>query len=260
MSNKTNIYRFRETAGSDQAGELIADGAITPGQYVYEVGGLIKRWETASVAAPSALFADDRHFQGTTGVDIDADYTTAQTAFYSQYLPGDVVNCWLATSQTVSVDSHLTPDAVGNFTVATAIVAASLDTGVVGNNNAITFTAVDAGAFGNTIEVVLLDPSANDQALIVSVEGLLVIISLKTGAGGAIESTATEIIAAITADDAASILVTAADTGASTGASAVVAEAAATLAGGAAADAVVLKAREAVTTSGSIARCEALVL
>ena len=101
MSNKTNIYRFRETAGSDQAGELIADGAITPGQYVYEVGGKIKRWDTAGSAAPSALFADDRHFQGTTAVDIDADYTTAETAFYSQYLPGDVVNCWIADNETV---------------------------------------------------------------------------------------------------------------------------------------------------------------
>jgi hypothetical protein len=260
MSNKTNIYRFRETAGADRQGELIADGAITPGQYVYEVGGKIKRWATASSKAPSALFANDRTFQGDTGVAIDADYTTAETAFYSQYLAGDVVNCHIANGETVSVDSYLTPDAVGNFTVATAIVAASLATGVIVDNNAITFTAVDSGSFGNTIEVVLIDPSANSQSLVVSVEGLLVKVSLKTGAGGAIESTATEIIAAVTADDAANILVSVDDTGASTGAGVVVAEAAATLAGGADADAYVLKANEAVTTSGSTDRCEATVL
>ena len=260
MSNKTNIYRFRETAGADRQGERVADGAITPGQYVYETGGKIKRWATAGAKAPSALFANDRTFQGDTGVDIDADYTTAQTAFYSQYLEGDVVNCHIADGETVVVDSYLASNAVGDFTVASAAVAASLDTGVVANNNAITFTANTAGIIGNDIKVALIDPSGNTQSLAVTVSGTYINISLATDGGGAITSTPTTIIAAIAASDPASTLVTATDTGVSTGASAVVAESVANLASGEEADVAVLKANEAVTTSGSTDRCEATVL
>lgn len=116
MSSRTNIYRFRETAGVDERGERIADGAFNPGHYVVEVGGKIKKWASAAVAAPRALFGRDRDFQGTSQVDIDAAYTDAETAFYDQYYVGDVVQCHIPDGQTIVVDDYLTPDAVGGFT------------------------------------------------------------------------------------------------------------------------------------------------
>lgn len=116
MSNKTNIYRFRETAGVDEIGERIADGAFSPGNYVYEVGGKVKKWATAVVAAPRALFGRDRELLGDSQVDIDAAYTDAETAYYDAYYAGDVVQCHIPDGQTIAVDDYLTPDAVGSFT------------------------------------------------------------------------------------------------------------------------------------------------
>ena len=126
MSNKTNIYRFRETAGVDERGERIADGAILPGHYVYEVGGKVKVFPTASIAAPRALFARDQEYLGDTAVDIDAAYTDAQTAFYDQYFEGDVVRCHIADGETVAIDAYLTPDGNGDFVVAASTNAAIL--------------------------------------------------------------------------------------------------------------------------------------
>ena len=108
-------------------------------------------------------------------------------------------------------------------------VAAKLATGVVGSNNAITFTAVVPGTDAEKIKVQLLDPSANSQALAVSVSGDTIVVSLKTGVGGAIESTAEEVIAAVNAHLVAKTLVTAANTGASTGKGVVAAVAATAL-------------------------------
>lgn len=108
-------------------------------------------------------------------------------------------------------------------------VAATLATGIVGSNNAITFTAVTPGTDGEDIKVQLLDPSANDQALAVSVSGDTIVVSLATGGAGAITSTAAEVIAAVNAHLVAKTLVTAANTGASTGAGVVAAVAATAL-------------------------------
>lgn len=115
-SNKTNIYRFRETAGADERYERIADGAYNPGHYVYEAGGKVKKWVTAVLAAPRALFGRDRDFQGTSQVDIDATYTDAETSFYDEYYEGDVVRCHIPDGETIVVDDYLTPDTAGGFT------------------------------------------------------------------------------------------------------------------------------------------------
>lgn len=115
----------------------------------------------------------------------------------------------------------------------TAAVAASLATGVVANNNAITFTAVQKGDAGEAIKVQLADPGGNDKALSVAISGDTVVVSLATDGTGAITSKASEIIAAVNAHLVAKQLVTAANTGASTGAGVVVAVEATALAGGA---------------------------
>ncbi len=126
----------------------------------------------------------------------------------------------------------VTSDSVGRAVTAAAAVAASLATGVVASNNAITWTAKTAGTAGNSIRVQLLDPAANTQSLAVDVDGNDIIVSLATNGGGAITSTPTTIIAAIAEDNTASQKVTAANTGASTGAAAVAAVALTALAGG----------------------------
>lgn len=120
---------------------------------------------------------------------------------------------------------------------AAAAVAAFLDTGIVANNNAITFTAKNAGTGGNAIKVQLKDPGGNNQALAVSISGDTVVVSLATDGAGAITSTAADVIAAVNAHLLANQLVGAANKGASTGAAAVVAVNATALAGGTAAGA-----------------------
>jgi phage tail sheath protein FI len=101
--------------------------------------------------------------------------------------------------------------------------AATLKTGVVASNNALTFTAVTPGKAGNDITVHLKDPKANSQSLSVVVSGTAITINLATGPTGTITSTGALIISAITASDPASLLVTCANTSTSTGASAVTA-------------------------------------
>jgi hypothetical protein len=114
-------------------------------------------------------------------------------------------------------------------------VRATLNVNPAGDENGLTFTAKEYGADGNLISVTYVDPSGNNKALSVSVVGSAITVSLKTGAGGAIESTAAEVMAAVNA--AASKLVTAsiyaADSGGSDDGSGVVtAMAKASLTGG----------------------------
>jgi len=111
-------------------------------------------------------------------------------------------------------------------------VKASLATGVVGNNNAITWTARDYGRPGNLISVALVDPSGNNQPLAVSVLDLAVTVSLATNGAGTITSTADEVKAAVAALDAANALVVGTDTSTSDGTGVVAAVAATRLSGG----------------------------
>ncbi len=127
--------------------------------------------------------------------------------------------------------TELVANGAGGVKPPAAAVAATLATGVVANNNAITFTAKPAGTVGNDISVQLIDPAGNDKALSVDVVGRDILVSLATSGAGAIISTAAEIIAAVIASPATD-LVTPANTGVSTGAAAVVAVAKTDLAGG----------------------------
>lgn len=119
----------------------------------------------------------------------------------------------------------------------TASVAATLDTGVVGNNNAITWTAKSAyaGTAGNAIKVALLNNGAS-KALEVTIVNQEIRVQLATDGSSVITSTAAQVIAAVNAAIANSF-VTAANTGASTGAGLVTAVAATPLAGGTAGNA-----------------------
>jgi hypothetical protein len=122
-------------------------------------------------------------------------------------------------------------DGAGGYKIVVA-AKSTVRTGVVGNNNAIDWTARDAGPGGNSVTVALVDPAGNSQPLTVSVAGLAISVSLATSSGGAITSTAAQVIAAIRAHAAADDLVTVANASTSTGAGVVVAVAATPLAGG----------------------------
>ena len=111
-------------------------------------------------------------------------------------------------------------------------VAATLATGVVGNNNAITWTARDKGSVGNNYTVTMVDPPGNNAALGVVVNGNDITVNLATDGASAVTSTAAQVIAAIQASAAANALVTVANTGASTGAGVVTAVAQTHLADG----------------------------
>ncbi|MGZ4954442.1 MAG: phage tail sheath subtilisin-like domain-containing protein [Methylobacter sp.] len=130
---------------------------------------------------------------------------------------------------------------------------ARLLTGVAASNNAITYTAVTPGRAGNDITVHLKDPKANSQALSVAVSGTAITVNLATGNTGTITSTAAQVITAITASAAASLLLTAANTGSSTGAVAVGASVKAQALSGGADEAFPLNTPVLVTGSRSAA-------
>lgn len=125
----------------------------------------------------------------------------------------------------------LVANGLGGVKPPAAAVAAALATGVVANNNAITFTAKQAGLVGNDISLTMVDPAGNNGALSVDVVGRDIIVTLATEGTSAIASTAADVIAAVIAS-AAGDLVTPTNTGASTGAALVVAVAKTDLAGG----------------------------
>lgn len=102
-------------------------------------------------------------------------------------------------------------------------VKATLLTGLISSNNALTFTSKLLGALGNQIGIRFLNPGANDAALSVSVDGLDINVSLATGNTGLITTTAAQIITAITGNTAANALVQVTNTGSSTGAGVVAA-------------------------------------
>lgn len=110
--------------------------------------------------------------------------------------------------------------------------AATLSTTMTGTNNDIVLTARVAGTVGNSTTLTLVDPSANNAALGIVVTGTSIVANLATGAGGAITTTATQLLAAIAASPAADALVSGALKGADTGASAVTALTVTSLSGG----------------------------
>lgn len=161
-------------------------------------------------------------------VDIDGRMNAAnvQTKGYVEDLP--------YTGAPALGYTELVANGAGGVKPPSAAVAASLATGVVANNNAITFTAKAAGTVGNDISLTMVDPAGNNGALSVDVVGRDIIVTLATDGASAIASTAAEVIAAVIASPATD-LVTPANTGASTGAALVVAVAKTDLAGGTAA-------------------------
>lgn len=72
-------------------------------------------------------------------------------------------------------------------------VAASLDTGVVGSNNALTWTSTVVGDPGNDVSIVLVNPGTASHALAVAVDGKKITATLATTAGAKQKETATAV-------------------------------------------------------------------
>lgn len=113
-----------------------------------------------------------------------------------------------ATATVAEVGTVLPQQVTTNAGTPADAAQATLGVNPTGDDNALTFTAREYGAAGNAISVAYLDPGANDAALAVSVDGSDITVSLATGGGGAITSTAAQVKAAIEASTAAARLVT----------------------------------------------------
>ncbi len=109
--------------------------------------------------------------------------------------------------------------------------SATLDTGVVADNNALNWTAVEAGTPGNDNTVALV-VSGTDTPLSIDVTGSAIVVNVATDAAAAATSTATQVAAAVTGDTAASALVTVASAAGSDGTGVVAPLAATHLTGG----------------------------
>jgi phage tail sheath protein FI len=111
-------------------------------------------------------------------------------------------------------------------------VKATLQIGVVANNNALLFTSKLHGELGNSSSVRLVSPGTASATLSVSVSGRDVTVNLATNADSAITTTAAQVIAAIAANDSANALFAVTNAGSSSGAGVVTAQRRAQLGGG----------------------------
>lgn len=140
---------------------------------------------------------------------------------------------WVEAGEAIEAPVDIAVGADGKAVAADAAVAAKLETGKVADNNAITWTAREGGEDGNDLVVEMLN-TGKGKSLSVDVDGDVITVILATNEAGAgeITSKAEDVIAAIKEHDAASQLVSVANTGASTGAGVVAAVAKTSLSGG----------------------------
>jgi hypothetical protein len=86
---------------------------------------------------------------------------------------------------TAQVSAHIVNLANGVAASGSGAAAATLATGVEGDNTALTWTARDAGYAGNGISVALVDPGADGGTLAVAVAGNDITVTLATDDGDA---------------------------------------------------------------------------
>ncbi|MDE1170933.1 MAG: phage tail sheath subtilisin-like domain-containing protein [Verrucomicrobium sp.] len=135
-----------------------------------------------------------------------------------QFLHGvEVVEVSDGTSAISTVKSSVI-GLIGTAPDSQEAVTASMATGSVGDNTALTWTSKLAGALGNDISVSMRSPGTASAPLSITVSGKAIIVSLATSAAKAITTTATLLKTAIAANASANALVTVASTGVSTGA------------------------------------------
>ena len=85
--------------------------------------------------------------------------------------------------------------------------SASLEIGNSVLDDGVSFVAVQAGVDGNAISIEYITPAEADSALTISVNGDAIRVNLATNSSSVIETTASDVVAAINADSAAKTLV-----------------------------------------------------
>lgn len=118
----------------------------------------------------------------------------------------------------------------------TGATEATLTTDLTGDNNDLVFTAVTGGTAGNDITITYVDPEAASAGLEIDVAGTAITVYLATDVSEVITTTADDLVAALAAHPAASLLVTAEDAAPDDGSGVLTAMAATALSGGAGED------------------------
>lgn len=145
--------------------------------------------------------------------------------------PGDVVRS--VPGGTITAGDAIQSDSLGRSITLASAVAAALATGVVGSNNAVTWTARAPGVGGNSVTVTLVDPGGTAATLSVDVAENGHDITVNLGrASSAINTTAQALMDAVEANGDANSLVTVASTSTSNGTGLVAAVSKTSLAGG----------------------------
>jgi len=165
----------------------------------------------------------------------------AEEAELSISVSGNIITVSLATDEDGNITSTAADivNAINTDTEASALVTASVGTEPVSIDDAtsvalsggndgesatpatgglagVTFTAVDPGEAGNSIEIVFEDPEADEAVLSISVDGNKITVTLATDGEGDITSTIDDIVAAINGNNEANALVTASGSGTGT--------------------------------------------
>jgi hypothetical protein len=130
-----------------------------------------------------------------------------------------------------AINRQVAAEDVYDALVAKFGAAGALTTALAGANNDITYTARDKGTVGNAITVRYVVAGLG-TALSVAVVGTAITVNVATDGGGLATSTASDVLAAVQAHAAASLLVSAALAAGNSGAGVVTALAATALAGG----------------------------
>jgi len=230
--------RFVKAGANDTAvqagnGEAAIGVSINaPAQYeILEIVDGIALVEAGAAIEANAIVQSDADGKAVTRTDGVA----LGTALTSAAAEGELIS--IKTPGCAAASDFAPADAVADLVAGAADgVAASLATGVINDNNAITYFAQKVGEDGNDITIAHIAPGAGPAALDVVVDGTDIVVNLGVDGAGSITSTAADVIAAIEAEDAALALVrpvsSIAGNVTSTGAGTMVAMAKTALAGG----------------------------
>lgn len=191
-------------------GDKTADGA-------YQIGECALGERAFGVSeADSGPTTQDSH-------SVERQVNVVRSGAIARVVPGATLTAW----------QEVMSDAQGRVIPAASAIAAALATGVVGSNNAITWTARTPGAGGNSIRITLTNAGATKPLTVdVANNGLDINIQLATDGSSVITSTAQNVMDAVQANGAANALVSTANTSTSTGAGLVAAVAQTALAAG----------------------------
>jgi flagellar hook protein FlgE len=205
-STGTNYYTRAGQFSFDDEGYLVnPEGYIVQGYLADAVTG-----DKTGAVTDIKISGQRASPNATTAMDISVNLDSQETVPTLAFDPTDDTSYNYSTAITV-YDSLGTPRMVTTYfrkESATGQYEQAVLTTTYGTDNDLTFTAVNYGGEGENITVSYVDPGAASQPLSISVTGNAITVNLATDAGGAITSTAAQVMAALNADVSASALIT----------------------------------------------------